>query len=103
MKRTCEEAFTILENLNRKLDCTYPDEELAKKIGFDKNNYSGVVANITSGGYIVFILHAPYENPDEVLINIDDKFLDRYLWYNFINLKTKESLMKIKVTDWGDI
>ena len=79
--RSEEDAFRILKALAKKLDCTYPPEDLAKLIGFNKIHFSGVTPFIRSDGYKVFIsfeLGIPYEQSDWEDIPIEHDIFDKY-------------------------
>ncbi len=83
MKRTCEELLIILKNLDKALDCTFPEEELAEKIGFKLHAHSGVDVSIAVGGdgkfKFSFELWKPYEPADYAYIDVDDTIFDQYL------------------------
>ncbi len=75
------EAFTILKNLTKTLECTNPPEDLAKLIGYDKINFSGVSPYIESDGYRVYVsmeLLVPYEHSEWESIPLEHEIFDKY-------------------------
>ena len=66
------EAFKKLRYMEKILDCSYPGEALARKIGFNKFDHNGVSVSIVADYSFAFELSVPYESSDFEYISFNE-------------------------------
>lgn len=81
--RSYTDVINILRVINSSLDCTYPDENISKKVNFDKNFDGGVNVflgfNDKESLCFVFEVWSVYDKSRFEYVDIHNPMFDCYL------------------------